>query len=252
MSEENISEISVDLIDAPGIAMRSDVYDDDITSLMQSIRERGLLQPVVIRKVGERYEMIAGHRRLVAHKRLGQSVIKAIVKDVDERTALSMRVHENLQRRDVDPVDEALFIFEVMAKLDTSPRDFALEYGRSEKYILDRMEIAQMPEYMHDALRKKEVTLGVALALVQIEDEELRRIYFDICQRDGASVLVAQNFVRQWRERVLSVAPPADIVQTTDTGERREAMTTCERCQVYFPIRLASYVTVHRLGCPSS
>ena len=84
---DNIKEISLDLIDEPKLPMRENVQDDELDSLVASIKQFGLLEPLVVRPVDERFELIAGHRRLIAIRRLGKALIMCQIMDVDEREA---------------------------------------------------------------------------------------------------------------------------------------------------------------------
>src|SRR3990167_7649355 len=108
--DNNIQKISVDLIDDPIIAMRSGIDEAYIDELCRSIKEHGLINPISVKRVGDRYEVIAGHQRLLATRRVGIIFLDCIVRDIDMDESLIITAHENLVRQDVNPVDEAAFL----------------------------------------------------------------------------------------------------------------------------------------------
>src|SRR5574343_2047869 len=105
-----VQEIFSDRIDDPKEAMRTELDRDDLFDLAENIKQNGLINPITIRPMGDRYEVVAGHRRLSACKIAGIIKIPCVVRELDDTKTFEVMAAENLERADVDPVDEAIFL----------------------------------------------------------------------------------------------------------------------------------------------
>src|SRR3990167_783747 len=145
-NEETLQSVPIELIDDPEVAMRQQFDEEKLQELAESIKKHGVLQPLVLRERGGRFEIIAGHRRLAACgiARLGK--VPALVRNATDSETAILRMHENLIREDVDPVSEAIFIANQIKALRTDLAAFAKMLGKSEQYIGDRLSIAEMPD----------------------------------------------------------------------------------------------------------
>lgn len=231
---EQIELIPLDQIDAPKTAMRSDVHDEKIEELASSIKSIGLLQPVLLQRVGERYEIIAGHRRCVAARLAGLVTIDAIVRTPSEPEATRMKIDENLLRVDVNPIDEAIFLTKIMQEHDFSVEKIAEMTRRSTDYISSRLEILEYPDYLIEALGEKQISLGAAEYLAKITDERVRENYVRYAISGGISVKRAIAWHDSWKRG--GVHPnPLDITEPdAETGEEREVYKElCVICQTH-------------------
>jgi len=241
-----IKQISLDLLDNPRIAMRSDVDGDEIEELMASMKDIGLMEPIVVRAVGERYEVIAGHRRTRAAKHLGWPTIEAKIVTADEDLTLVMRLAENLSRHDVDPVDEAVFIGEIMLehKLDLS--QIATMLKRRIEWVQDRLEVFEMPQYLKDYVKQKKIPLGAALWLNRIGNEKMRCHYSHWAGMHGVGVRGAKYWYDMWRAQ-----PDVSNIETTEITDegssivREKPTVLCERCGYSCLMESARNVWVH-------
>lgn len=250
--ENLIQKILIDLIDDPKIAMRSNVDDDELDELMASMREHGLIQPVSVRPVGLRYEVIAGHRRTRAARLLGWTFLDCVVKNVDEHEGEILKMHENLLRRDVDPVDEACFIGEIMHKKNYSVPQLARMINRSDQYIRDRLDVFDMPDFLQNYLQQKRISLGAALWINRIGNADTKKYYANWAALNGVSV----NGAKKWHDDLAAVnfEFSAQNVEIRDegTGEQRlRTVTHCACCGKDVFLDEADNVFVHRnFGCP--
>ena len=218
---ETIQNIPLNLIDEPEVAMRSDVHDDTLEELAASIKSIGLLQPVILRPRGERYEVIAGHRRVVAARLAGLVLIQAVVRNPTDEEATVFKLHENLLRRDVNPVDEAIFLRRVMQEQDFNVDEIVELTRRSLGYIQSRLEILEYPDYLIEAVGEKQITLGAAHWLNQITDERVRRSYVGYAISGGISVRRAVAWHDSWKAGAAR-SNPLDIQETdAETGEEQ-------------------------------
>lgn len=231
---DQIQQIPLDQIDAPKTAMRSDVHDEGIDELAQSIQNIGLLQPVILRAAGERFEIIAGHRRVTAARLAGLVTIASIVRTLTDSEATVSRLHENLLRVDVNPIDEAIFLRKVMQENDLDTKKIAEWTRRSAEYIASRLDILEYPDYMIEAIGEKEISLGAAAHLAKITDERVRKNYTSYAISGGISVKRAIAWYDSWRAGQVR-ANPMDIVEPdVDNGEERVVHKEfCIICQVH-------------------
>ena len=227
-----IGKIPLDQIDDPQISMRSEANDDGIEELASSIKQIGLLQPVTLRKVGKRYEIITGHRRVLAARRAGLVTIEAIVREVKDREAIVFKLHENLLRREVNPVDEAIFLAKAMKEHSLDPKEIASMTRRSEAYISSRLEILKYPDYLIEAVGEKQISLGAAHWLNQISDDRVKQNYTDYAIKGGISVKRAIAWFESWKTGHLFANPQKIESPEESRGVGFEAhKETCIVCQ---------------------
>jgi ParB family chromosome partitioning protein len=141
-----------------------------LSELAESMRASGLLQPVVVRPADGAYELIAGERRLRAADRLGWSEIGAIVRDVDDRTLLTLALVENLQRDQLSPIDEALGYQRLMEEFSVSQTDLAGLVGRSRPAVANALRLLKLPNDVQDLIHLGQLSTGHARALLQVVD----------------------------------------------------------------------------------
>ena len=206
--QETIQEIFTDRIDDPAAAMRTDLNRDSLWELADNIKVNGLINPITVRPKGDRYEVVAGHRRLSACKIAGLIKINCVVRALDDVATFSIMAAENLEREDVDPVDEAVFITRYIAETKKTPEEVAKQLRRSVEYVKTRIAVGEMPDYMQAALKTGDIKLGVALALFKITDDGIRRMWTEMAARDGISVPTAEYWYQGWKLQQLNGGTP--------------------------------------------
>ena len=236
---ESIQEIFTDQIDDPVHAMRSELDRAGLFELADNIKQNGLINPITVRpkhtqptneaecsaataseckrETHYRYEVVAGHRRLSACKIAGIIKIKCVVRELSDTQAFAVMAAENLERADVDPVDESNFIAQYIEQTKQTIPQVAKALRRSVAYVETRLAIGIMPDYMKEYIKRGELKLGAALALVQISDDARRRVWVDMAVRDGVSVAQAEYWLHGWLVNQLpggsdSVEPPSGFV----------------------------------------
>ena len=167
--------------------MRSNVWDDALRELADSIKQYGLLQPITLRRKGERYEVIAGHRRLAAFRMNGFPLIDSIVRQADDIQSDAMKVHENLFRADVNPVDQADFLARYIKSSGLDVSEVARVLNRSVEWVERRLEISSYAAYIKDALRVGQLSLGACYWLSRIPDDRVREHYVRAACLQGLS-----------------------------------------------------------------
>ena len=151
-------------------------YDEDsLTELADSIREHGVLQPILVRPAGAQYELIAGERRWRASRMAERETIPAIVVDFDESTALEVSIIENLQREDVSPLEEAAMFRKMTETFGYSVRQLAQKVGKDKGYVENRLRLSDAPADIRELVSLRKDTISHAYELMKIGDERQRR-----------------------------------------------------------------------------
>jgi ParB family chromosome partitioning protein len=174
-TQAQIREVPVGKI-LPNPAQPRLSYDEEsLTDLASSIREHGVLQPILVRPSGGKYELIAGERRWRASTMADRETIPAIVVEFDESTALEVSIIENLQREDVSPLEEAAMFRKMTDVFGYSVRQLAQKVGKDKGYIENRLRLSEAPEDVRELVSVRKDTISHAYELMKIGDERKRR-----------------------------------------------------------------------------
>lgn len=144
--------------------------ESDLQDLSSSIRQHGIVQPVVVRTIGDRYEIIAGERRWRAAQLSGLVEIPVIVRDVDDRTALEIAIVENVQRADLNPLEEALGYELLIAEHGYTQNDLGDIIGKSRSHVANSLRLLKLPNTVREMLAGGDLSAGHARALVSTSD----------------------------------------------------------------------------------
>ncbi len=192
-----LDEISVTLID-PNPHQPRDHFDDAaLASLADSIRELGVLQPILVRPKGERYELIAGERRWRAARKAGLSVIPAIVRSTDDAGSLQQAIVENIQREELNPLEEAAAYQQLVDEFDLTHEAIAESVGRSRASVSNTIRLLQLPAAVQRHIKKGNLRMGHARALLGTPDRGLQEQLAGRIVKDGMSVRAVEAAVRE-------------------------------------------------------
>jgi len=180
--------------------------------LVQSIRQHGLLQPVVVRAQGDGYELVSGERRLRAFRSLGRSTIPAILRaDVSDAEMLELALVENLQRRDLDPIERARGYRRMIDQLGLTQEAVADKVGLQRPTVANHLRLLDLPEVAQEALAKGLIQMGHARALLGCKDTDLAQRLLEKVVRDDLSVREVEVLVRN--RTAPSAAAPTEPVK---------------------------------------
>jgi ParB family chromosome partitioning protein len=193
--EEKIMEIDVNLIDEPMVLLHPEEDLAYLEELAQSIKEHGLLNPIIVRPKGNRYELIAGYRRWLACKKFGIPKIKARVVYFSDTEALLSTAIENIQRTDLDPIQEGKLYYKLIYEQGQDIKEVAKKVGKSISYIEARLKVLEMPQEIQDLVRAKKLQLGVIPLLTKISKTEDRILVASDIAHRGYTVKDAEYFV---------------------------------------------------------
>jgi ParB family chromosome partitioning protein len=191
------NEIAEGLIDPNPWQPRSIVNDTDLVELANSLREHGLVQPIVVRTHGDRYQLIAGQRRLFAARRLGWGKVPVRVLEVDDRQMSEIAIVENLQRRDLDPLEKAASFKQYLASWGGTQDELAKRLSIDRSTVANLIRLLELPEAVQKRLRSGAISMGHARALLPLGDEEEQARLADRIASDGLSVRVIEAEVAE-------------------------------------------------------
>ena len=183
---------------------RREFDEGDLAELQASLKSSGLLQPITVRRTTNGFELISGERRLRAATRLGWPEIPAIVRDVDDRTLLTLALVENLQRADLNAVEEARGYRRLSEEFGFTHAQIAEAIGKDRTSITSLLRILQLPAAILTIVEKGQLSAGHARALVSVEDE---RRALSLANEAVARQLSVRELERRVRE-ILEPAPP--------------------------------------------
>ncbi|NLK64660.1 MAG: ParB/RepB/Spo0J family partition protein [Tissierellia bacterium] len=196
---ERIHEIDIDLISPNPNQPRKLFEQDKLDELTESIKKYGIIQPVILRKEGELYTIIAGERRWRACKNANIKTIPAIVRDIENRNASEIALIENIQREDLNPIDEANAYEFIMERYGITQEQVSNIVGKSRVYVTNIMRLNNLDEYVKDKIIKNLITAGHGRAILSLEKEKQRTVT-DIIIRDGLSVRDVEKLVRSFKK----------------------------------------------------
>jgi ParB family chromosome partitioning protein len=200
-------EIPVDRIDPNPEQPRRRFEADALAQLSDSIEQHGVLQPVVVRRAGERFQLLVGERRWRAARAAGLASIPAVVADVTDRDRLEIALIENVQRRDLNPIELA-HAFRSLLESGKTQDEIGRRVSLDRSTIANHLRLLELPREMQEDIEEQRLTAGHAKALLQISNPERRRHLRDRIVREQLSVRAVEDLARP-STRVKSATPAA-------------------------------------------
>ena len=179
---------------------RKTFHDETLKELAESIRTHGVIQPLLVKKFGSGYQIIAGERRYRASKLAGLTEIPVIVKDFDAQKASEAALIENLQREDLNPIDEANGYADLMRAYNLTQEQAAKRIGKSRTYVTNTLRLLNLPVSAQSLLKRGDISAGHAKALLALKDEgEINDMLIRVVDRN-LSVREVEDLVRRRKE----------------------------------------------------
>ena len=194
---EGVQELDIHLIDTNAGQPRKDFDQEKLQELADSIRQHGVVQPILLRQKGERYVIVAGERRFRAARLAGLEKVPAIVKDLDEAQVMEVALIENLQREDLNPIEEAAAIRFLMQQHDLTQEEVSKRLSKSRPAIANSLRLLTLPEPVQAYLRNGKLQAGHARALAGLQDPEAQAVLADKIVGEGLSVRAAESLARE-------------------------------------------------------
>jgi ParB family chromosome partitioning protein len=209
--EDKIATLKISLIDPKSDQPRKYFDKEALEQLASSILENGLLQPILVREYGDgRYQIIAGERRFRASKLAGLSEIPAIVLDRDDRKAAEIALIENVQREDLNPLEEALGYKALAEEYDMTQEELSLKVGKSRSAIANTLRLLDLPDEVLTLVASKELSAGHARTLLGLKDRDEMILLAQMCIENDLSVRALELEVKRLNKPI-KVTPPKEI-----------------------------------------
>jgi len=185
--------------------------EEKLKELAASVKEYGIIQPLIVTKNGNQYEIIAGERRFEAAKLAGLAKVPAIVREASEQQKLELAVIENVQRHDLNPIEEAKSYHKLGDEFDLNQEEIANKVGKSRSAIANKIRLLQLPVEIQKALISGQITEGHAKAILAIENPEKQRGLFDLIMKNNLTVRQTEDKTKEisvrTHKRTINISP---------------------------------------------
>src|SRR3990170_7279330 len=201
MEENQIFEIDIDMLQPNPLQPRGLITPDSLVELVDSIREHGVLEPLVVAKTPAGYQIIAGERRWRAAKIAGLVKMPVIIKETAPQGMLEMAIIENVQRIDLNPLERAQAFRRLIDEFSLSTGEIAVKVGKSAPYVSNTLRLLTVPDVLKDALASGATTEGHVRALASLEDPHLIVEAYKLILSKNLSVRGAEELARKLKAR---------------------------------------------------
>jgi len=201
--KEEIIYVQSGQIKANPFQPREDFDQQSIAELAQSIKEKGVIQPLLVRRKGDNYELIAGERRLRAANSLGLKEIPIIVRDVTDQDSLELALIENIQREGLNPIEEAHAFQHLLDKFNVTQEKISEVLGKARVTITNTLRLLKLPHEIQEEMKKGRISFAHGRALLEIEDANQQRSLAQDIIAKGLSVRELESLIKTRRPKVL-------------------------------------------------
>ena len=186
--------------------------EQSLESLAVTIKEKGVLQPLLVRRVGNRYEIIAGERRLRAAKKAGLEEVPVLIREAEESDRLELSILENIQREDLNPIEEARAYKQMLDRLELTQEDLARRVGKDRSSVANTLRLLQLPREIQEDLAVGRLSSGHARAILALDREIMQLKLWALIKDKGLSVREAEKHVHEMKEgKAGKEKPPAPL-----------------------------------------
>jgi ParB family chromosome partitioning protein len=201
----NILEIELDKIQVNPFQPRSYFNEESIRELADSIRELGVIQPITVRKLdGNKFQLVSGERRLRASKLLGFSTVPAYIRIAKDQEMLEMALVENIQRKDLDPIEVALSYQRLIDEIKLTQAEMSRRVGKKRSTITNYLRLLKLNPLIQTGMRDGFLSMGHGRALINVENNDIQLQLYEKILRDKLSVRQTEQLVKQLKEGSLS------------------------------------------------
>ncbi|MEW6156626.1 MAG: ParB/RepB/Spo0J family partition protein [Verrucomicrobiota bacterium] len=200
-ARERVQRIPLSRVRPCPFQPRKDFTEDSLRELADSIREQGIVQPLLVRTRGDSFELIAGERRWRAAQIAGLSEVPVIVREADDREVLELALIENLQRENLNPLEEALGYSQLISQFHLTQEEAAVKVGKSRAVVANALRLLKLPAEVQDYLRKSLLSVGHAKVILGLNLPQEQALAAQRVLKDGLNVRQTEELVAQWQAR---------------------------------------------------
>jgi ParB family chromosome partitioning protein len=238
---ERVQKIPLSSIVPSPLQPRAEFRPDHLQELVESIREKGVIQPLIVRKVGDKYELIAGERRWRASTELGLPEAPAIIREASDREVLELALIENLQREDLNPIEEAAAYERLSHDFGLTQEDISKKVGKSRASVANAMRLLDLAPDVQSLLKHGRISVGHAKVLLSLKSHEEQIWLAEQVIRQGASVRVAEKLAAEH----LAKNGKAAGKRRAGSPEQVDLSPAIQRVQNLLTHRLSTRVVIH-------
>jgi ParB family chromosome partitioning protein len=180
---------------------RKDFSEDALRELADSIREQGIVQPLIVRERNNQLELIAGERRWRAARMLGLSEVPVIIREADDRSVLELALIENLQREDLNPIEEAHGYAQLVQQFELKQEDVATKVGKSRAAVANALRLLKLPSTVQSCIRDGRLSVGHAKVILGLVTEKQQQLAADRILKEGWNVRQTEAYVSRVTQR---------------------------------------------------
>jgi ParB family transcriptional regulator, chromosome partitioning protein len=253
-SGDKIYELEVNQLQSNPLQPRGVITPDSLTDLVESIREQGILEPIVVAKTPAGDQIIAGERRWRAAKVLGLQKVPVVVKETTPQRMLEMSIVENVQREDLNPIEKALAYRRLIDEFGLGTTEVAKRVGKSVPAVSNTIRLLSLPDAIKDALVAGVITEGHVRPLLSLGDVKLMLDVFKTILRDNYTVRQTEELARKVKGDVQKKEPPGPrdqlwVPEQDQMAKEIEERYTFDKVQIFQSSKLAR-VTMIMKGSP--
>ena len=193
----NFNDIDINLIKLNPNQPRTNFNQKDISDLASSIKELGLIQPITVKQDQDNYELISGERRLRAFKQLSIKTIPAYVRNANDQTSLEMALVENIQRKDLDPIEIAISYSRLIDELNLSQDEMSKRVGKDRSTISNYIRLLKLDPIIQSGIRDNFISMGHGRCLINIESKDQQILIYEKILRNSLSVRQTEKIVKE-------------------------------------------------------
>jgi ParB family transcriptional regulator, chromosome partitioning protein len=234
-SRDLVQKVPLNKIRPSGLQPRKQFPDESLRELADSIREQGIVQPLIVRPRGDTFELIAGERRWRAAQLLNLSEVPVIAREADDRTVLELALIENLQRENLNPIEEALGYSQLSNQFGLTQEEISAKVGKSRAAVANALRLLRLPAGVQDFIRQGQLSTGHAKAILGLADEKSQTLAAQRVIHDSLNVRQTEGLIsrlllpgeKEPASRPTKAAAPAGDPHVTDLeGQLRDMFAT--------------------------
>ena len=197
--------------------------ESKLQELAESIKEKGILEPLIVRRTEQGYELIVGERRWRAAQKAGLKEVPVLVKETERRGALEISLIENMQREDLNPIEEAEAFKHLIEEFNINQEDLSKRIGKDRTTVTNTLRLLKLPLEIRDQLLQNRITSGHSRAILSLENKEKQKELCALIIKRGLSVREAEAIAKRWSEK-----PEKSVAPTRKKGDLESQLSSLQ------------------------
>ncbi|MBB5353739.1 ParB family chromosome partitioning protein [Haloferula luteola] len=233
-------EVPIDSVVPSPLQPRTHFVESPLDELVESIRQHGIIQPLIVRKVADKYELIAGERRWRASKKLGLATVPVIEREASDRDVLEMALIENLQREDLNPIEEAAGYVRLAKEFSMKQEEIGERVGKSRASVANAMRLLELHPDIQVLVAQSRLSVGHAKAILAVKDKDTQLLASDQILRKSLTVRAAEKLAQELSQGLNDSGKPGRASGSGNTEADAQLRAIQNRLRDHF----ATHVTV--------